>query len=74
MQTFLLGLLSRGRHSIARLLRSAPFDGDDQSAGPSSDVRVPLPSGPGGRTSAVALTEPDDLREGANAVGKVHHL
>ena len=73
MRTMLFGLLARFRNSVARLLRSASFDGGDQADGPSSGVRVPLRSGPSGRSSAAALTEPDDARADVNAVGKVHH-
>ena len=60
MQTMRFGLLSRYRHFLAGLLRSARFDGGDASDDPRSGVRVPLRSGPTGRSSAVALTEPDD--------------
>jgi hypothetical protein len=72
MQTMLFGLLSRYRHSVARLLRSAWCDGGDECDGPRSGVRVPLRSGPTGRSSAVALTEPDDARADVNAMGKHH--
>ena len=73
MRTMLFGLLSRCRHSLVRLLWSARLDGGDPSDGSFASVRVPLRRGPGGRTSAVALTEPEDARTEANAVGNIDH-
>ncbi|MEN3336706.1 MAG: hypothetical protein V7647_382 [Acidobacteriota bacterium] len=75
MWAMLLGLLSRYRHSVARLWRSGPFpsDGDDQPDDSGSAVRVPLRRGPSGRSSAIALTEPEEATGEINAVGKVRH-
>jgi hypothetical protein len=53
-------LVSGGRWGGAR-----PFDFDE----PFSGVRVPRPGRPGGRTSAVAVAEPDDP-ELVQAIGK----
>jgi hypothetical protein len=45
------------RNVVARLLGRRP-PGAEPSRDPSAGVRQPLRSGPGGRTSAIALMEP----------------
>ena len=71
MRAMLLGLLSRYRHSVARLWGGPrQFDGNDSPDDPPSGVRVPLRRDPGGRSSAVALTEPDEVSGEVNAVGR----
>jgi hypothetical protein len=71
MRIALSGLLSRSRRLLAQLFRSTPLDGNDELDNPLSGVRVPRPRNPYGRTSAVALAEPDDSRDDVNAVGRL---
>jgi hypothetical protein len=73
MQTFLFGLLSRFRYALPRLLRSAPFDGSDESDCPPSGVRVPVRGGPRGLTSAVALREPEEASLDVSAARQLTH-
>ena len=63
------GLLSRVRDFMMRLFGSSPFGDGGQSADPFARVRAPKGRSPGDRSSAVALMEPREQREGANAVG-----
>jgi hypothetical protein len=51
--------------------RSAPLDGHNGLDDPLSRVRVPRGRSPDGRTSAVALAEPNDRRDDVNAVGRL---
>ena len=51
-----------------------PLDGHNEPDDPLSRVRVPRRRSPDGRTSAVALAEPDDRRDDVNAVGRLPFL
>ena len=54
--------------SLSNLLaRFQPGD-SGPAPDPRAGVRVPRSSGPGGRTSAIALTEPNEPRETVSAV------
>ena len=57
-----LRLPSAGRETLP------PFCEPDD---PLSRVRVPRDRSPDGRTSAVALAEPDDRRDDVNAIGRL---
>ena len=72
MQPIRFRLFSRIRHFLARLFGLSPFGGPDHSADPRAGVRAPRRGSPSGRSSAIALMEPDETRENAHAVGKWH--
>ena len=52
-------------------LNACRNDGHNEPDDPLSRVRVPRRRSPDGRTSAVALAEPDDRRNDVNAVGRL---
>jgi hypothetical protein len=73
MRVIPVGLFKRLWRSLAPLSGWRPFHRDGDSAEPGPGVRVPRRSSPGGRSSAVAVAEPDHPRDNVNAVGRVHH-
>ena len=58
------------RYFLARMFGSSPFGGAGHSADPLAGVRAPKRGKPGGRSSAIALMEPDGNRPVVNAVGR----
>jgi len=57
-----------------RALFAKMFRGrDGRSTDPYAGVRQPVRGKPGGRSSAIALEEPDGIRDSVNAVGRKLH-
>ena len=63
-------LLSRFRDFVARLFGSSWFGGGDRWTDPRAGVRAPRTGRPSGRSSAVALIEPDDKPDAVIAIGR----
>jgi hypothetical protein len=58
------------RYFLWRIFGASPFGGGGHSTDPLAGVRVPKNGNPGGRSSAIALGEPDGKRQVVNAVGR----
>jgi hypothetical protein len=66
-------LVMHVRYILWRMFGSSPFGAGGHSTDPFAGVREPKRGKPGGKSSAIALMEPEGNRQVVNAVGRPNH-